>query len=182
MKNNYVLAIVIGGIFLSLMTLFALGLLNQDPHKLNLATKGKPIPAFELPDLLSDNTIKNSDFVTTKGYYVVNFWATWCPECYKEHPFLMQLSDATPIYGVNWKDNSEDARRYLRKLGNPFKKMLVDKNSFLAIGMGVYGAPETFLVSADGKIIHRYAGALNSAIWKKEFLPKIQALKQAQNQ
>lgn len=180
MKKNYLLATVIGGVFLALMAVFAAGLKN-DPNELDLVVKGEKIPAFSLPALTLNASetrlITHADLTTDKPYYLVNFWGSWCPACYQEHPYLMQLSQTETIYGVNWKDEPAAALGFLQKGGNPFKQVIVDDNSLLAIGMGVYGAPETFLIAADGTIIYRHAGAMSAEVWQHDFLPKIKGLK-----
>ncbi len=183
MKKNYLLAGIIGGAFIALMTLFALGL-NNNPNELDLVTKGRKIPEFSLPSLTDtdDNTdnrtmISNTELTSDKGYYLLNFWGSWCPSCYQEHPYLMKLAKTETIYGVNWKDERKDGLGFIKKLGNPYQKIITDNDSELAIGLGVYGAPETYLIKSDGTIIYRYAGAMSDGVWQKEFLPKIKALK-----
>lgn len=176
MKKNYLLAAVIGGAFVILMAIFAAGLKNN-PNELDLAVQGEKVPEFALPDLSdSEKSLTNADLGTDKPYYLVNFWGSWCPSCYQEHPYLMQLSQTETIYGVNWKDERGGALEFLQNGGNPFTKIVVDDHSVLAIGMGVYGAPETFLIAADGTIIYRHAGAMSETIWQHDFLPKIKEL------
>lgn len=176
MKKNSMLGVLIGSCFIFLMGVFALGL-NNDPNELDLVIEGEKVPAFSLPDLMHKETmVSNVGLTTNKPYYLINFWGSWCPECYVEHPYLLTLSKSETIYGVNWKDSRNDALYFLQKGGNPFKQVIVDNNSVLAIGMGVYGAPETFLISVDGTIIYRHAGALNAEIWQRDFVPRIEAL------
>ncbi len=176
MKKNYLLAGIIGGVFIALMVLFTLGL-NNNPNELDLVTKGQKIPEFSLPSLTDEKIISNADLTSDKGYYLLNFWGSWCPSCYQEHPYLMRLSKTETIYGVNWKDERKDGLGFIGQGGNPFKAIITDNDSELAIGLGVYGAPETYLIKTDGTIIYRYAGAMSNAVWEKEFLPKIKALK-----
>ncbi len=176
MKKNYLLAGVIGTAFIALMLLFALGLKN-DPNELDLVTKGQKIPEFSLPSLTDDKTISNADLTSDKGYYLLNFWGSWCPSCYQEHPYLMELAKTETIYGVNWKDERKDGLGFIKQLGNPYTKIIADNDSELAIGLGVYGAPETYLIKTDGTIIYRYAGAMDGSVWHKVFLPKIKLLK-----
>ncbi|MPV86022.1 DsbE family thiol:disulfide interchange protein [Ostreibacterium oceani] len=150
--------------------------LGRDPQALDLMTAGKPIPDFSLPNLLAESHLSRADLTTDQGFYLMNFWGSWCPACYDEHTFLMALGKKHALYGVNWKDDKADALAFLQNLGNPFKQIIVDKHSELAINMGVYGAPETFLITADGVIIHRYAGPLDDALWQSEFVPIINQL------
>lgn len=181
MKKNVLIAVVIGGAFILLMAIFAAGLRN-DPNALDLVVKGEKIPEFSLPTLTAngvenDKMLTNTELSTDKNYYLINFWGSWCPECYKEHPYLMQLSQTTTLYGVNWKDEHSEALRFIQSRGNPYKQIIVDDHSVLAIGMGVYGAPETFLIAADGTIIYRHVGAMRTEVWQQDFLPKIKELK-----
>lgn len=180
MRKNYLLATVIGGVFAILMLLFAAGLRN-DPNELDLVVKGEKIPAFSLPALVLESTesrlLTQKDMKTDKPYYLVNFWGSWCPSCYHEHPYLMQLSQTVAIYGVNWKDEPASAKAFLQQGGNPYQQIVVDDHSELAIGMGVYGAPETFLIAADGTIIYRHAGAMSAEVWQRHFIPNIEKIK-----
>lgn len=175
MKKTYLFGALFVLVFGGLMGLFVMGL-GSNPNELDLATKGKKIPRFSLPALLSDNLLGNADLTSDKGYYLVNFWGSWCSSCYTEHPYLLQLSQREILYGVSWKDERAAGIRFLKSGGNPFKKIIVDNNSVLAIGMGVYGAPETFLISSDGTIMYRYAGPMNERVWQDEFVPKIKQL------
>ncbi|PIE44956.1 MAG: thiol:disulfide interchange protein [Gammaproteobacteria bacterium] len=179
MKKHYLFGMLFALIFVGLMGLFALGLKN-DPNKLDLATKNSKIPAFSLPLLDSHKMISRSDLTTDKAYYLINFWGSWCPSCYAEHSYLLQLGQRETLYGVNWKDERSAGSRFIREGGNPFKAIIVDEHSVLAIGMGVYGAPETFVVKADGTILYRYAGPMSEAVWNKEFVPRIKTLEERQ--
>lgn len=176
MKKTHLFGALFVIIFGSLMLMFGLGL-NKDPNQLDLAVKDTKVPIFSLPSL-DGGVITNQDLTTDKKYYLINFWGSWCPSCHEEHPFLMTLSATETIYGVNWKDDKTNSLDYLQNGGNPYKKVIIDNNSELAIGMGVYGAPETFLIKADGTILSRYAGRLNQTVWQQQFLPKIKALEE----
>lgn len=175
MKKSTWLAMVIGGGFVALMAMFALGLKNN-PNDLDLVTQGQKIPEFSLPSLLDDRTLTNADLTTEKSYYLLNFWGSWCPSCYQEHSYLKQLSQTVPIYGVNWKDSRADGQAFINKGGNPFRAIMVDDSSVLAIGLGVYGAPETYLLAADGTILYRHAGPINAEVWESELLPVIKTI------
>jgi cytochrome c biogenesis protein CcmG/thiol:disulfide interchange protein DsbE len=108
---------------------------------------------------------------------LVNVWATWCGGCRQEHGFLMQLarSGAIPIYGINWRDNRPEALRWLEQLGDPYEFSAFDADGRVGIDWGVYGAPETFLVSPEGIVLHKHLGPLNAAIWQEDFVPLIEA-------
>ncbi len=76
-----------------------------------------------------------------------------------------------PIYGLNWKDDPDAARQMLRQMGNPYVANGVDADGRVAIDWGVYGAPETFLLAADGTVIYKHIGPLNLGIWQQDILP-----------
>ncbi len=104
--------------------------------------------------------------------YLLNVWATWCPACKYEHPYLMKLAEmGVPIYGVNYKDDTEKAIRLLQQTGNPYLANAVDQDGVLVMALGVYGAPETFIVDAEGIIRYKLVGIVDDAVWKKEMAP-----------
>lgn len=108
---------------------------------------------------------------------LLNVWASWCAACVDEQVFLMQLSrEALPIYGLNYKDKTNDARRWLSEWGNPYKAIGEDKAGKVAIDLGVYGAPETFLIDKKGLIRYRHVGVLDEKAWLSDFLPLIKRL------
>jgi cytochrome c biogenesis protein CcmG/thiol:disulfide interchange protein DsbE len=108
---------------------------------------------------------------------LVNVWATWCPTCRAEHAMFNKLaSQGVTIHGVNYKDNSEAARRWLEELGNPYQLNVEDPQGSLGINLGVYGAPETFLIDADGVIHYKYIGAVDERVWADQLGPRYQAL------
>ena len=106
---------------------------------------------------------------------IVNVWASWCVPCRVEHPVLLELSksDAFELYGINYKDKPENALRFLGQLGNPFSRIGVDPRGSAAIDWGVYGVPETFIVAADGTILHKHVGPLTEEAMRTKFLPAL---------
>ncbi|MEO0543473.1 MAG: DsbE family thiol:disulfide interchange protein [Pseudomonadota bacterium] len=104
---------------------------------------------------------------------LVNVWASWCAPCREEHPFLMDLAgdDRLQIVGLNYKDTPKNASRFLSTLGNPFDAVGADNSGRTAINWGVYGVPETFLVSADGTIIWKHVGPLTPGVMQNDLLP-----------
>jgi len=168
-------ALLFSGSFIFVLFIFVLGL-KEKPSQLSLATQNQAMIAFELPDLLTGESLTKKILQTDKAYFLINFWGSWCAYCYDEHAYLLNLSQSETIYGVNWKDSRDDALDFLQRLGNPYRAIMVDEHSQLAIGMGVYGAPETFLVSAEGVILYRYAGPLSASIWQQQFVPRIATL------
>lgn len=145
--------------------------LSLDPNELPSVLIDKPVPEFALPDL--DNPEKVITPATMKGKpYLLNVWATWCPSCKYEHPYLLKLAEmGIPIYGVNYKDESEKARKLLRDTGNPYQANIVDEEGTLIMALGVYGAPETFIVDAEGIIRYKLVGVVTEEIWTSTMAP-----------
>ena len=155
-------------VFAGLALLFLVRLQSGDPSRVPSALIGRPAPAFALAPLpglvaggqpvpgLSDADLRHG------GVTVVNVWASWCGPCRAEHPALMDLAkDARlRVAGINYKDNPENARRFLGQLGNPFTAVGIDPNGRAAIDWGVYGVLETFVVAPDGAIRHKHIGPL----------------------
>ena len=168
---------------LPLMLLAALGIafyfqLGTDTQKLPSALIDKPLPTFNLPPIGGDGTaLANADL---KGKVaLINVWASWCPPCRIEHPILMNIAaSGVAIYGVNYKDKPEDAKRFLTQLGDPFVTVGADRDGKLAIDLGVYGYPETFIIDADGIIRYRHAGPINKTDWEQTLGPIVKKLRQ----
>ncbi|MDH3748231.1 MAG: DsbE family thiol:disulfide interchange protein [Gammaproteobacteria bacterium] len=166
--------------FAMLVGVFWVGL-QQDPSKLPSPYIGKAAPDFDLPSLTHPDQRVNS--ASLEGQLaLVNVWATWCVGCRQEHEFLMQLATANPlpIYGINWRDNRADALRWLQQLGDPYVASGFDEDARVGIDWGVYGAPETFLVSPDGIVVYKHLGPLTAAIWERDFVPHIENANGAQ--
>lgn len=155
------------GVFFILSILLLVGL-GMDPDELPSVLIDKPVPEFSLPSL--DDPQKMITQETMKGEpYLINVWATWCPTCKIEHPFLLKLAQAgIPILGVDYKDDDAAARKLLEKTGNPFKEVVYDDEGRLVMSLGVYGAPETFVVDAEGIIRYKVVGAVDENLWSTE--------------
>lgn len=145
--------------------------LKKDPNDLPSALLNDPLPAFSMPSLNDENRLITHE--TFKGQpYLLNVWATWCPSCKVEHPFLLKLADlGIPIVGINYKDESQAARDLLKATGNPYVENIVDEEGRLGINLGVYGAPETFIVDAEGIIRYKLVGVVDEEVWSKEMAP-----------
>ena len=149
-------------IFTTIFFIFYKGLQNSNIYipENNIEKK---IPSFEVKKFAS-NEIENSDQIFEHNkFYLLNIWASWCMPCRDEHPFIMSLNgnDRLEIIGLNYKDNDKKAKKFINDYGNPFSKILLDKDGTKAIEWGAYGVPETFLIF-ENKIIKKYIGPLNS--------------------
>ncbi|MCC5855570.1 MAG: DsbE family thiol:disulfide interchange protein [Idiomarina sp.] len=147
--------------------------LFSDPTRLDSALVGRHVPNFELPDLYSPDRSHNQSIVGGKPM-LLNVWATWCPTCYAEHTFLNKLRAEENVYiiGLNYKDDSRAAAvNWLQDLGDPYEINLFDQTGLLALDLGVYGAPETFVIDAEGIIRYRHVGDLNERVWRDEVGP-----------
>jgi cytochrome c biogenesis protein CcmG/thiol:disulfide interchange protein DsbE len=158
-----------------LLVVFWVGL-KQDPSIVPSPLIGKPAPSFEMPRLGDpDQLVTDADL---RGQVsLLNVWATWCAGCRQEHDVLLTISATgdVPIYGLNWKDDETSALRWLKELGNPYVASGADEDGGVAIDWGVYGAPETFLVAADGTVLYKHIAPLTMEIWRTEFVPRIAA-------
>jgi len=167
-------------VFAALAGLFFYALQTGDPSRLPSALIGKPVPDFALPPL---DGLKAADGATMGSFTaadlkqgeptIVNVFASWCVPCLEEHPLLMALArrDDLRIYGINYKDNPASARRFLGRHGNPYTRVGTDTTGRTAIDFGVYGVPETFVISADGKIAFRHVGPLTEEAVRTDILP-----------
>ncbi|MEE4251025.1 MAG: DsbE family thiol:disulfide interchange protein [Alcanivoracaceae bacterium] len=156
--------------FLGLAVLLASGL-GRDTEELPTALAGKPLPQMQLPSLMRRGTVVDNQLFV--GHWtLLNVWATWCPTCYVEHPYLMKLAEqGIRIVGLNYKDEPDKARDYLARLGNPFIEVPVDETGSYGIDLGVYGAPETFVINPKGEVVLRYVGEVNDRSWQQRFAP-----------
>lgn len=163
-------------IFAVLVGFFWVGL-YKDPSEVPSPFIGKPAPAFNLQDLADPGaTVSNADLVGKPS--ILNVWATWCVGCRQEHETLMQLAamDIVPIYGLNYRDNRDQALQWLVRLGDPYVATGYDPDGSAGLDWGVYGAPETFLMDPDGIVVYKHLGPLSFAVWREEFMPRIQAM------
>jgi cytochrome c biogenesis protein CcmG/thiol:disulfide interchange protein DsbE len=148
--------------FAGLAGLFYVGLFRGDASRIPSALIGKPAPAFDLPPLpgLQAPGLASRDLRGRVS--LVNVWASWCGPCRDEHPVLMRLArdGRIRVVGLNYKDQPENARRFLGVHGNPYAAVGVDSSGRAAIDWGVYGVPETYVVGPDGTIRHKQIGPL----------------------
>lgn len=146
--------------------------LSLDPHHLPSVQIGRQVPSFHLPELAHPNVVLASQQLLHGHVVLLNVWASWCSACIEEQEFLLQLAqNGVVIYGLNYKDDSSSAQQWLQQWGNPYKKIFSDRQGSAAIDLGVYGAPETFVVDKQGIIRYRHAGVMTQDVWLKEIKP-----------
>jgi cytochrome c biogenesis protein CcmG/thiol:disulfide interchange protein DsbE len=170
-------------IFGIMAVLFSLALRSGDPSRLPSALIGRPAPATVLPALegLTDDASPVGGFSSAdlaKGEVsVVNLWASWCAPCVQEHPLLVALRQRTGVklYGVNYKDTTATARRFLGRYGNPFVAVGVDADGRAAIDWGVTGMPETFIVNGKGEVVYKHVGPISAETLETRIIPAIRA-------
>lgn len=149
--------------------------LSLDPQALPSALIDRPLPEFSLPALGEERTLSRAEVIGEVA--LLNVWATWCPSCRVEHPYLVQLAaSGVPIYGLNYKDEDAAAERWLAELGNPYRVSIVDREGSLGVDLGVYGAPETYLLDAQGVIRYRHVGVVDERVWQTVLQPMYQQL------
>ena len=153
---------------LILSTFFYLLIIERNPSEVPSNLLDKSVPKFEAESLL-----KKERFFSFKEFgneiILINFFATWCLPCRDEHVYIKRFSDekGLRVIGVNYKDNPKKTTQWLKDLGNPYSNVLTDKNGRIAIDWGVYGIPETFIVSSKGTIKYRHVGPVTKKIYKK---------------
>lgn len=133
---------------------------------------GEPLPTFSL-STLSNDKLTPHDF---QGHVsLLNVFASWCYACSLEADMLMKIKESyhVSIYGINYKDKRDDVQSWLKKYGNPYVKIGEDKSGDVAIDLGVYGTPETFIVNKQGKIVYRQVGVIDQKTWDEVLYPLV---------
>ena len=166
---------------LALFIVLILGLftfLDREERDLRSVLLNKDFPNFSLSKLNNEEVITKDDLLELPS--LLNVWATWCVACLVEHPFLMELkkNSRIKIYGLNYKDDRNKAIKLLDKIGDPYEFSIFDKDGKLAIDLGVYGAPETFLIDKEGIIRVRHVGVLTQEVWELKFNSVLSKLKE----
>lgn len=168
-----VLGVFLGVVLFALMAIFGI---NNDPRELPSALIGKPFPEF------STGSVDEGDAVITRADLLgraalINVWATWCVSCKVEHPVLNDLAkQGVVIHGVNYKDNTPDAQRWLKDFLNPYQLNISDPKGTLGFDLGVYGAPETFIIDKQGVIRYKFVGVVSKRVWREKLAPIYQEL------
>lgn len=153
---------------ISVVLYFGLG---RDPNDLPSNLIGKPVPAFHLPSLEAPGQTLSHDQLIGQPY-ILNVWASWCSTCVVEFPVLHALkARGIKIVGLNYKDSTDEAMNVLKELKNPYWLNVMDSDGRYAINLGVYAAPESFVVDAQGIIRHKVVGEITDTIWKTQLAP-----------
>lgn len=176
MKARYLIPLAI---FIGMLVFLGVGL-KLDPHEVPSPLIDKPAPVFHLQTLdMPARVLSTTDM---RGQvWLLNVWASWCSGCREEHPVLVEFSQtrAVPIYGMDYKDQPSDARRWLRDLGNPYTAVVQDVDGRMGIEFGVYGVPETFVIDKAGIIRYKQIGPLTPNVLRDTILPLVRKLNAA---
>lgn len=165
-------------IFAALCILFIMQLFSgRQNSTVPSALIGQPVPTFELAALegsglpgFSTKTAAEADLT------LINVWASWCVPCRSEHPYVTTLAadERLKVFGLNYKDTTEDAISFLDQLGNPYDAIGADINGRIGIEFGVYGVPETFVIDKTGTIVHKFIGPITQRRLENELMPAIE--------
>ena len=171
-------------LFLPLLVALVVGVvlfagIGKDPTKLESALVGKQVPEFSLRDLHNPDAMLDQSLFRGQ-VSLLNVWGTWCPACKDEHDDLMWLAEekGVNIIGLNYKDDPDDARRWLAQFGNPYSHSMVDRDGRMGIHWGVYGVPETFVVDSQGVVRHKHIGPLSLQDLTEDILPLVKQLRE----
>lgn len=160
------------GLFLYILYIRGTG---QDARYIPSPLIGKPAPEFALPSLKDPGQTLTREILLGE-VSLVNVWASWCPSCREEHAELTRIArkEGVRLIGLNWKDEREAALAWLKRFGDPYAAILYDPDNRVGIDWGVYGAPETFVVDAQGIIRHKRVGPIDARVWETEIKPVIE--------
>jgi len=167
-------------LFLPLVIFVGLGVflykgLSMDPAARDSALLNKPLPEFTLPRLDNEDLKITRDDLLGE-VFLLNVWGSWCPTCYEEHDEIIRLAkEGVPVVGLNYKDERPNAFRYLAQLGNPYTLNLFEPDGVraLAFDLGVYGAPETFLIDKEGIVRYHLSGEITPQLVDEVILPEV---------
>jgi cytochrome c biogenesis protein CcmG/thiol:disulfide interchange protein DsbE len=160
-----------------ILAVFLFNGLERDPNAMPSALINRPMPEFLLPVL--GREIQQVDQQIFQGRpALLNVWATWCISCRVEHPYLNKLSaQGIRIIGLNYKDDIADANQWLSEKGDPYALSIVDGDGRMGLDLGVFGAPETYVVDSTGTIRYKHVGVVDDRVWQKYLLPIWQQIK-----
>jgi len=153
--------------------------LTHNPSRIPSALIGKPVPEFALPPV-KGRTLGLASSDLSGDVSLVNVFASWCVACREEHPVFMQLKadGMVAIHGLNYKDQPNDAARWLNTMGDPYTRTGADISGRVAIEWGVYGVPETFVITKDGRIAYKHIGAVTPEVLGQTILPLVRRLRE----
>jgi len=165
------LGFVVFGVFLYLG-------LGMNPFYRDSALMDRAFPEFELPTL--EDPERRVDNSLLKGQVtLVNVWGEWCPACKLEMPQLLTLADnGVRLVGINYKDTRAKGMQFLNEFGDPFEVNAFDADGSLGFDLGVYGAPESFLVDAEGIIRYHHTGYIKPEDVRDTILPEVEKWRQ----
>ncbi|WP_377186845.1 DsbE family thiol:disulfide interchange protein [Ruegeria meonggei] len=161
-------------IFGAFAVLAGIGMFRDDPNALPSAREGQPAPPVVLTEFagkpgFDDDTLRDGEVK------LVNYWASWCAPCRVEHPNLQALADeGIPVYGINYKDQLENAESFLSELGDPYDGIGRDEQGRMGLDWGVYGVPETYVIDGEGTIILRFAGPITQRVIESTIRPALE--------
>ena len=166
-------------VFFGVITYFTIPIVKKsDPKLLPSALVDKDVPENNLPPLFkNERGFDHGDLVG--GETLVNFFSSWCGPCRVEHDILMKISEEKTVrlFGINYKDQTQAAIRWLNELGDPFERIVADRDGRAAIDWGVYGVLETYLIDKEGKVRYRHVGPLTERVLEEKLMPIIQLLR-----
>ncbi|HET7061139.1 MAG TPA: DsbE family thiol:disulfide interchange protein [Nitrosospira sp.] len=163
-------------IFVVLVGFLVVGL-GLKPREVPSPLIGKPAPEFQLRQLHDSDKMLTSKENLGK-VWLLNVWASWCVSCRQEHPLLVELakSGIVPVYGLNYKDQRDDALRWLKQFGNPYTISIVDPEGRTGLDYGVYGVPETYVIDKNGVIRYKQIGPVTVDALQTKILPLVKEL------
>ncbi|POO54603.1 DsbE family thiol:disulfide interchange protein [Agrobacterium rosae] len=180
-KSRYILALLPLLAFAGFAAIAAKMLYEQDVNGLDVSAIPSALintkaPSLALPPLEGANVPALNDAAIKGKLTLVNVFASWCVPCRQEHPMLKELAkdERLNIVGINYKDKSDNALRFLGELGNPYAAIGIDPNGKAAIDWGVYGIPETYLVDRKGTIVYKKVGPIDAATYERDMIPAIE--------
>ena len=164
MKNNFSLLIIITFLIFCFV-IFYKGLNNSNTYAPKVKNI-KSIPVFDAKDFNSSTYLNSQKIFGEDTFYIVNIWASWCVPCRKEHPLLMKLSknQSIRLIGLNYRDNFDNAKKFINEFGNPYSQILIDNDGTLSVEFGAYGVPESFIIDKNKKILRKIIGPINKEI------------------
>ncbi|MEE9455374.1 MAG: DsbE family thiol:disulfide interchange protein [Paracoccaceae bacterium] len=163
-------------IFLGIAGMFYFNLGREGGQDLPSTMLGRAAPGLMQITTLRDDAPPTMADLQADGIKFVNFWASWCGPCRAEHPLLEKMADEGLILiGINYKDQPDNALKFLSDLGDPFAQIGADRTGRTGLEWGVYGVPETFVIDKNGKVLYRHPGPLTQRVLDERILPVIAA-------